>query len=280
MRSAIRRLMHGALVVLAIAVPARVNAGAIVFSASGADATAIQAEVDAFRAILGDPNNANAPGPLAFGRREINWDGGGAATTVSPTPLTAFQGIRGATFTTPGTDLVQAPPSGLATEFANPTYANFDVFSAQRLFTPKGSNITDATFTIPGDPSFPALVSGFGAVFADVDLANLTTLQFFDEKGASLGIFSAAAANDGLSFLGVFFDAGENVARVRITTGNSAPGPNDGGAFDIVMIDDVLYSEPRPIPEPSTFVLAGLGALGVFGFCWRRRRRGQELRVN
>jgi hypothetical protein len=33
--------------------------------------------VNAYRAARGEPNNANAPGPLPAGRREINWHGGG-----------------------------------------------------------------------------------------------------------------------------------------------------------------------------------------------------------
>ena len=50
-----------------------IDAGAIViFSDAGANAFAIQDTVDAYRAALGDPNNGNAPGPLATGRREIN----------------------------------------------------------------------------------------------------------------------------------------------------------------------------------------------------------------
>ena len=53
----------------------------ITVAAAGPDAADIQATVDAFRAALGDPNNGNAPGPLASGRREINWDGGGSTDT-------------------------------------------------------------------------------------------------------------------------------------------------------------------------------------------------------
>ena len=75
---------------------------------------AIQGTVDAFRAALGDPNNANAPGPLATGRREINWDGGGNNdTTDTPvTPFNVFLNTRGGQFTTLGTGLAQAPPAG------------------------------------------------------------------------------------------------------------------------------------------------------------------------
>src|SRR5262245_1379627 len=77
------------------------SAAPIVFSAAGADSTAIQGSVDAFRAALGNPNNANNAGPLLTGRREINWDGGVAATTISGNPFNGFQNIRGALFSTP-----------------------------------------------------------------------------------------------------------------------------------------------------------------------------------
>src|SRR4026208_89514 len=55
-----------------------------VFQAAGPNSASIQSTVDAFRAALGNINNGNAPGPLASGRREINWDGGGANTTTDP----------------------------------------------------------------------------------------------------------------------------------------------------------------------------------------------------
>src|SRR5215203_2831711 len=54
-----------------------VAAAPIIFSDSGANAAAIQAGVDAFRAALGNPNNGNTLASLPSGRREINWDGGG-----------------------------------------------------------------------------------------------------------------------------------------------------------------------------------------------------------
>jgi hypothetical protein len=85
-----------------------------VFQAAGTTAEAIQSTVDAFRAALGEPNNANDPGPLPEGRREINWDGGGADETTTPpvTPFDVFLSTRGAQFTSPATGLTQAPPAG------------------------------------------------------------------------------------------------------------------------------------------------------------------------
>ena len=151
-----------------------------VFQAAGPTAASIQSTVDAFRAAVGDPNNGNNPGPLASGRREINWDGGNPNildTTAPVTPFDVFLNTRGAHFTTPGTGLSQAPPTGgtqggLAVLFNNPTYGTiFTTFSPSRLFTPVGSNVTDGSFFVPGtNGASPATVSAFGAVFTDVDL--------------------------------------------------------------------------------------------------------------
>ena len=83
------------------------NDAPIVFQAAGPTAASIQSMVDAYRAALGATNNGNAPGPLADGRREINWDGGGStATSPAPNPFDGFLASRGARFTTLGTGFV------------------------------------------------------------------------------------------------------------------------------------------------------------------------------
>ena len=206
-----------------------------VFSAGGdTSAGSIQGTVDAFRAALGNPNNGNTPGPLASGRREINWDGGGAAiATASGTPLTAFTNIRGATFNTAGTGFLQTPLNAPELAALNPLYATtFGLFSPLRVFTPVGSNTTDVTFSIPGtNGTVPATVAGFGAIFTDVDLANTTSLQFFGPSNnslLSLYVAPGTVSSASLSFLGAVATAGEQIARVRITTGNSTLGPVDG----------------------------------------------------
>ena len=240
----------------------------LVFQAAGPDATSIQSAVDAFRASLGD-NNLNNPGPIQKGRREINWDGGNPnllATTAPVTPFNVFLNTRGSQFTTPGLGLSQAPPSGgpqggLAVLFGNPTYATaFRAFSASRLFTPVGSNITEASFSIPGtNGNAPATVRGFGAVFTDVDQPDgsplsatgtshkaSTLIDYFDKHGRLIFSSSVAAApGDGnLSFFAIKFDDAR-IASVRIKTGDVAPGPNDNKQHDIVMMDDFIYGEPE-----------------------------------
>jgi hypothetical protein len=247
------------------------------FSEGGDNKTvSIQDTVDAFRGKLGDPNNGNAPGLLNAGRREINWDGGGSATTVSGTRFDGFLNIRGAQFTTSGTGFVQAPPQGFDTQFNDPTFSEtFGVFGPLRIFSPIGSNITDVSFFIPGtNGAQPATVSGFGAIFTDVDLYGSTSMQFYD--AANKLIFDeyvpTAMGDKTFSFLGAVAAAGEEIFRVLITSGNTATGaakddPNKG--VDLVAMDDFLYAEPKGVPETGGMGLMGLGVALIL-FCYRR----------
>jgi hypothetical protein len=250
--------------------PRRDFVAPVVFQAAGPSGASIQSTVDAFRAVPGfETNNANNPGPLGSGRREINWDGGNPNvldTTAPVTPFNTFLDTRGSQFTTPGLGLSQAPPSGgpqggLAVLFDNPTYGDiFIAFSKSRLFTPVGSNITEASFFIPGtNGTVRAGVRGFGAIFADVDQPDgsgpggkhgnrhgSTLIEFFDQDHKVLfsSFVPASPGNGGLSFFGIVFDDAR-IASVRIETGDVAPGPNDDRRHDIVVMDDFIYGEPQ-----------------------------------
>jgi hypothetical protein len=231
-----------------------------VFQAAGPTNESIQGTVDEFRAALGDPDNGSNPAPQASGRREINWDGGGSTATTPPvTPFDTFLNIRGARFTTRGDGLSQAPPDGLATLFSNPTYEdNFLAFSPVRMFTPVGSNVTEALFFEPGSAgAIPASVSGFGAVFVDVDQPDgsrrnrraSTSMECFDAENKRVfsGFVPASPGDANLSFLGIVFDEAR-IARVRITAGRVAPGPDEDSRRDIVVMDDFIYGEPQALP--------------------------------
>src|SRR5438067_848139 len=74
-----------------------------------------------------------------------------------------------------------------------------------------------------------------------------------DRTGALLGTWSAPVRSDegGFSFVGVTF-ADAIIARVRITLGTGALGANvedisAGGTVDVVVVDNLIYSEPRRI---------------------------------
>src|SRR5205814_10366029 len=196
--------------------------------------------------VLGtlDPNIARSFGA---GRREINWDAvPDALSAPNNLPANFFNvnSPRGAVFSTPGTGFQVSANFGVAPiEFdtINPSYSTiFQTFSPQRLFTALSTTVTDVSFFVPGFTT-PAFTSGFGAVFTDVDVADTTSIQFFDTQNNSLGTFFAPVANNGLSFLGVFFTAGEQIGHVRITSGNAALDPSviDGVlGTDFVVMDD------------------------------------------
>jgi hypothetical protein len=234
----------------------------LVFQAAGPNPGSIQSTVDQYRAALGAVNNGNNPGPLASGRREINWDGGGStATSPGPTPFTVFLNTRGANIITPGSGFVQAPLDGLVSTFANPTYATiYQPFSPSRFFSPVGSNVTEVGFSVPGSVgATAATTTGFGVVFSDVDRPdgrglfgrrNPTALvEYFDKDGHPVfsSFVPASPGDASLSFFGVVFDDAR-IARVRITTGNAIPGADDTRRQDVVMMDDFLYGEPQAIP--------------------------------
>ncbi|MGH9532144.1 MAG: hypothetical protein ACRD2Q_07095 [Terriglobales bacterium] len=245
------KLSFLAAVGLALLVPAQAADDSVaptVFQAAGPTTTSIQSSVDQFRVALGV-------------RQEINWDGmGSTATTVSPNPLTNFQSTRGALFITPGTNFVQAPALGLANTFGNPSYETiFVAFSPVRLFSPIGSNVTEVLFFVPGGGNIPATTTGFGAVLTDVDFPNgsgpglkqgnrgsSALFEYFGVNGELLfsGFAPASPGNGSQSFFGVVFSEAR-IARVRITAGNAAPGPDDDGKADVVMMDDFLFGQPK-----------------------------------
>jgi hypothetical protein len=271
----------GALAFAMFSVP--VFPAAIVVSATGLTPASITLARDQFRLDIGGGLVAGLNGSFGGVRREINWDGVPdmfSAPNSLPADFFNVNSPRGVIFSTPGTGFEVSANAGVAPiNFGNidPSYAgNFAPFSPQRLFTPIGSNVMDVNFFLAGTNT-PASVNAFGAVFSDVDLANTTSLQFFDSNNLSLGTFFApnTVGSQTFSFLGVQFNAGERVARVHITTGNAAlaSGVVDqhGNPIDLVVMDDFLYSEP--VPEPSAFALCaiGLAAAALYRKALRRK---------
>ena len=241
------------------------NVRATVISGAGN----IQDEVDQFRTLLGALNAPNTPGQ-ASGRREVNWDGvPDAFSNNNNLPGNFFnppQGSpgspRGLILSTPGTGLrvsgTLGPPA-VATLFGdvNANYPNqFAFFTPNKTFAANGSNRVICSFEVPTQSGTAAGVRGFGVVFSDVDSASSTFLDIF-EGNLNLGRFLAparAANSSGLSFLGVFLPD-NRATRVEITSGNAAlgAGVNDisaGGNADLVIMDDFIYGEPQPLPQP------------------------------
>ena len=213
--------------------------------------------VDDYRALLGS-DNGGAPEAHESGRREINWDAVPdefAAPNALPSDFfndTEDPRARGAVLETTGDHVAVSAdgdnPDGAEVRFGdvNPSYAEtFQTFSEERLFSPIGSNVVDLRFSVPGTDT-PAAVRGFGAVYTDVDREETAAFEFFDVDDQSLGSFAVPVSEDGLSFLGIAFPE-PIVARVRIVYGNTELGPDDGGQYDVAVMDDFIYGEPQPI---------------------------------
>lgn len=250
-------------------------------TASGANAAAIQATVDQFRADLGGANNG-VGGSFVNGRREINWDGvpdSFSAPNFLPVDFFNINSPRGVVFSTNSTfgdtsafivsaDSNNPTTTGVRFSDIDPSYNSiFTTFSAERLFTARFNKVTGVSFFIPGT-SVPATVSGFGVVFTDVDQVGPTYVKYYGINGKLLGFQNAPAANNGLSFVGVSFNAGERITRVEIVSGNGvlANGIVDNGTSqDLVAMDDFIYGEPRAAsPHTGDFDGDGTSDLNVF----------------
>ena len=236
----------------------------VIRTAAGANPAAIQATVDLFRADLGGANNG-VGGSFTTGRREINWDGvPDAFSSPNNLPLDFFNvnSPRGVVFSAIHSFTQNLRVSANSTNPTNtpvrfgdldPSYpAQFQTFSAQRLFGVVGNNsdqaLLEVVFFIPGT-KIPATVSGFGLVFADVDYAT-NGFAYYGPDGKLIGAAQPAVANGGLSFIGVTFDAGERISRVLIFGGEFGLGPGHVDTppdNDIIAMDDFIYGEPHAL---------------------------------
>ena len=74
-----------------------------------------------------------------------------------------------------------------------------------------------------------------------------TLIEYYDvdDKLIFSGSVPASPGDGSLSFFGIVFEEAI-IARVRITTGNVAPGPDDDEKHDIVMMDDFSTASHSP----------------------------------
>lgn len=259
-------------------------AAPVVRQGSGANTAALQAIVDQFRADLGGANNG-VGGLFTTGRRELNWDGVPDAFSEPnnfPADFFNVNSPRGAVYNAiedaTGAALNQfavsaSQASGTPVRFGNinANYSTiFTTFSAQKLFIARNTQIMEVTFFVPGT-KIPATVKGFGVVFADVDSAtggDRSLIRVYGADGRQLSAASAPVQDNGLSFVGISFNAGERIARVVIESGSAglSASNNDGvGGVDVVAMDDFIYGEPRATEHhPADFDGDGQADVSVF----------------
>ncbi len=241
---------------LFLAAPAFPQAAHWLYSGTGATPTAIQTEVERFRADLGTLN-ANEARSFTGGRREINWDAVGGTLGNDNLPVDFFHKTspRGLLMATPGRRLKvsgdASSPSFLMKDVTRDEWGliEFGPFSGEKFFAPIGSTITDIEFRIPGTDEV-ACVTSFGAVFMDVDRGGQSFMLVRLTDGSQRKFVAAVQPNrsKGLSFLGVRFQ-NACIASVRLNSGDhpvdtpDIPVPLPDG----VGLDDFIYSEPVPL---------------------------------
>ncbi len=256
---------------------------AAVVTGNGANPAGIQSSVDSFRALLG-ALNPNTAGSFGSGRREINWDGvpdSFSAPNNLPANFFNSNSPRGAVFSTAGTGFAvsadSSNPTTTPTNFLdqNAAYAGqFQTFSAQRLFSPLGSNMMQIDFFVPGSNT-PAGVSGFGAVFADANINAASQISLFYTDNSFGGVFAVpTSVAGGLSFLGITSPDTRQYGRVVIQNGNATLGTTQNLVLnlDVVVMDDFVYGEPIAIPEPSSMVLTSGGFFCLTSLLRKRRK--------
>ena len=216
-----------------------------VYKASGA----IQPKLDEFRAALGKLNTL--PGALT-GRREINWDGVPdslldkplAKDFFNPTGAGAPAARQRGFVIGPGNFQVSATAFSQINKAAA---SEFSAFSGDNTYANVDESLWPVGFQVAGQTT-PASVTAFGMVFSDVDVEGSVTLEFFD-GATSLGTFSPPAHDESssFSFLGVQFH-NRTVTKIYVKhAGILSNGQKDisqGGPKDLIVIDDLIYSEP------------------------------------
>lgn len=261
-----------------------VAAGAVLTGTASSPA-GLQSVVDEFRGLVsaGGGNNG-VGGSFADGRREVGWDVASLDLVQVPAamPGNFFNGSspRGLVLATPGSLRVSGRAASGSRDVLfstlNPGAANaLQAFSPERLLALYGATVVEASFFLPATPAQPGVVRGFGAVFADVGVVGASRLEAFGLGGDLLGAVDVPAAAGGLSFAGLWFDGGERIASVRLTVGQAGM-ENTSGLLDVVALDEFIYGEPQPIPEPGSVLLLVLtgAALQIAG-----GRRAASLRL-
>lgn len=209
----------------------------------------ISAKLNEFKSSLGNVNSTpNAVG----GRREINWDGIADSLLNKTLPQNFFNTV--------GDGIPASRQRGLiygdgdfqvsGTNFShinNEAATEFAAFSGNKVFANTTSLDWPVGFQVAGQTT-TASVKAFGMVIADVDKEGSVSLEFF-EGDKSIGKFFVPphSTTSKFSFLGLSFQ-NKVITKVKVHhEGRLIDGQKDisqGGTKDLIVIDDLVYSEP------------------------------------
>jgi hypothetical protein len=211
----------------------------------------ITGDVNAFKLTLGNLNTITG---VTGGHRQINWDAVPDSFTLKNMPANFFNPTganvnmalqRGFEYDLAGSFRVSN--NGFA-ELKTEAIADVPAFSGAKIFANTAAAEWPVGFKVAGQNT-DAAVRAFGVVFVGVNLENTTYIEPFS-RDVSLGRFYAKPYNSisRHSFAGVRF-ANNIITSVKIVHGNGVISSSDrdisnGGTKDLVVLDDIIYSEP------------------------------------
>lgn len=211
----------------------------------------ITEKVTVFKNQLGVLNTTTG---VTGGRREINWDALPDSFALSDIPKDFFNPVganavlqrqRGFEYDAQGS--FRSSKQGFA-EIKPVAISDIEAFSGTKTFANVTAPAWPAAFKVAGQTT-PAAISSIGVVFVGVDLANTTYIEPF-EGSKSLGKFFAEPHNNEspFSFVAVTFN-NPKITSVKVVHGNGLIESSDvdisnGGTKDLVVLDDIIYSEP------------------------------------
>jgi hypothetical protein len=221
----------------------------LVFKANGY----IDGAINDFRNRLGSLNTTLG---ATSGRREVNWDGVPDSMVghplpndfFNPTELNAPVALQRGLIYSPSFGEFQVSKSNFNNIDPSAT-GEFAAYSGNKTFANVTTNLWPINFQVAGERT-EAFTKGVGIVFSDVDLANSTSLEFFEGE-KSLGKFFVPPhdVSSSFSFLGVYYPGDEHITKVIVRhDGILADGQKDistGGQHDLVIFDDFIYGEPQ-----------------------------------
>ncbi|HET6869241.1 MAG TPA: hypothetical protein VFH80_25245, partial [Solirubrobacteraceae bacterium] len=209
-----------------------------------------------FEAAAGGADNGTAAGEQRGGFRHATWDDvkvdgtDPGSTVIKPGHVVAPSRGRLQPW---GLEL--GPDIAVADDGFHSVNSNAQNvhFSPLNVWAPFNSNTAEFDVIVPsgqGGTPVPAQTRGLGVEFLNVNVANQTTIQYYDGQ---IPLFSqpVAVPTGTTSFLGVLFPD-PVVTRVVITLGDAeifdvtAGTPSPGPAADAVTGDDVVLAEPAP----------------------------------
>jgi hypothetical protein len=135
------------------------------------------------------------------------------------------------------------------------------------FFISNGAGITDIIFSLTFDAT--RLVTTGTSVNSTLSGATFTLIGA-GAGTASLSFHDTVAFSSGTVQLGLLLSSVPNAAPFGSTTVHFSTLSINGGALSGTPVDGVV----AVVPEPSTYVLLGLGSLGFL--LWRRTKRGHS----